>query len=126
MFYHKFSLNGYIHNLHHSDWYAGKLVGLAIIKYHNLNLNVYVTHLHANYSDNYDVNEFSDIYLAHRVSQLYELGQFIKQTSDSGDMSILLGDLNTCDNENGYKLLRVHSDLLDAYRERLVIYYLYS
>jgi hypothetical protein len=91
-----------------------------MIKYNDLKLNVYVTHLHANYSVKYEDNEFSDIYLAHRVSQLYELGQFIRQTSDSADMSILLGDLNTCDYENGYKLLRCHSHLLDAFKERQV------
>ena len=70
-----------------------------MIKYNDLMLNVYVTHLHANYSEKYEVNQFSDIYLAHRVSQLYELAQFVRQTSDSSDISILLGDLNTCDNE---------------------------
>ena len=41
----KFSLNGYMHNIHHGDWFGGKLVGLVTIKYHNININLYVTHV---------------------------------------------------------------------------------
>jgi hypothetical protein len=54
------------------------------------------------------------------MAQLFDLGQFITQTSDPAHMSLLLGDLNTCDNEIGFKMLRFHADLLDAYEEREV------
>lgn len=64
------------------------------------------------------MNEFADEYLAHRTSQLFELSQFIAQTSCSADMTLLLGDLNTCDFEKGYKLLRHHTNLLDAFKEK--------
>lgn len=33
-------------------------------------------------------------------------------------MSLLLGDLNTCDNEVGYKMLRHQASLLDAFKEK--------
>jgi hypothetical protein len=35
-------------------------------------------------------------------------------------MTLLLGDLNTCDYELGYRLLRQHTELLDAFREKEV------
>lgn len=34
-----------MHKFYHGDWFAGKLVGLAQIKYHKLLLNVYTTHV---------------------------------------------------------------------------------
>ena len=34
-----------MHKFYHGDWFAGKLVGLAQIKYHTLLLNVYTTHV---------------------------------------------------------------------------------
>ena len=122
VFYHKFTLNGYPHKIQHSDWFAGKLVGLAIVKYLNIKINIYVTHLHANYSVESLIHNqsryLSDEYLPHRLAQLYELGQFITQTCESAHMSLLLGDLNTCDYETGYKMLRHHSSMLDAFREK--------
>ena len=39
-------------------------------------------------------------------------------TCKGADLVLLLGDLNTREFEKGYKLLRCHSLLLDAYRER--------
>ena len=74
--------------------------------------------LHANYSKTFHLNESNDEYLAHRYSQLFELGQYINMTSKGADMTLVLGDLNTRDFEKGYKLLRTHSQLLDAYKER--------
>jgi sphingomyelin phosphodiesterase 2 len=122
VFYHNFSLNGYMHKFHHGDWFAGKLVGLAQVRYHSVLINVYTTHLHANYSKKFHLNEFNDEYLAHRYSQLFELGQYINMTSNSADLIIVAGDLNTREFEHGYKLLRSQSNLLDAFRERQNIY----
>ena len=39
-------------------------------------------------------------------------------TNRGADFTLVMGDLNTRDFEKGYKLLRAHSNLLDAYRER--------
>jgi hypothetical protein len=39
-------------------------------------------------------------------------------TNRGADFTLVMGDLNTRDFEKGYKLLRSHSNLLDAYRER--------
>jgi len=74
--------------------------------------------LHANYSKKFHLNELNDEYLAHRYAQLYELGQYINMTSKGVDFTLVMGDLNTREFEKGYKLLRAHSNLLDAYKER--------
>lgn len=138
VFFHRFSLNGYPYKVQHSDWFAGKLVGLAVIHFHGLVINAYVTHvkwilnnlqffinwfffqLHANYSVNFLLNQHSDEYLAHRIIQLFELSQFISKTGVQADVCLLLGDLNTLETEFGYKMLRNHAQLLDAYTEKNV------
>lgn len=74
--------------------------------------------MHANYSLEFQLNQYADEYLPHRISQLFELGKFIQQTANSSDLCLLLGDLNTCDNETGYKMLTTHASLLDAYLQR--------
>lgn len=116
-FHHKFSLNGYPHKITHADWFAGKLVGLVTIKFHHLLVNVYTTHLHANYSQGFKSNQYNDEYLAHRMTQLYEMSQFIQITSHMSDISMLLGDLNTEEFEGGYKMLLKHADLKDAFKQ---------
>jgi len=39
-------------------------------------------------------------------------------TNRGADFTLVMGDLNTREFEKGYKLLRAHSHLLDAYKER--------
>lgn len=43
--FHKWSLNGYVHKIHHGDWFGGKGVGLCKIKIHNININIYTAHV---------------------------------------------------------------------------------
>lgn len=45
VFFHRWSLNGYIHNIHHGDWYGGKGVGLCSVDHHGFKMNLYVTHV---------------------------------------------------------------------------------
>ena len=80
--------------------------------------------MHANYSEEYEKDEFSDVYLAHRLTQLFELMQFVKHTSRTASITMLLGDLNTYDYEVGFKMLQSHTNLTDAYLEANVTYFL--
>lgn len=73
--------------------------------------------LHANYS----ADESSDEYLAHRISQAFELSQFIAHTSAKSDLVLLMGDLNWRPYELGFKILRDNSFLLDTFIEAKVI-----
>ncbi|KRZ45919.1 putative neutral sphingomyelinase [Trichinella pseudospiralis] len=109
---HRYSLNGYVHHIHRGDWFGGKMVGLCRIQFSGININVYATHIHAEY------NHDEDVYLAHRVVQAFELGQFMRNTMQNCEMSILMGDLNLRPTDLGYDLIRHSASLKDAWLER--------
>ncbi|KAL6258621.1 hypothetical protein P5V15_010574 [Pogonomyrmex californicus] len=106
--FHKWPLNGYVHKIHHGDWFGGKGVGLCKIKIRNMNINVYITHLHAEY------NRDNDEYMAHRVLQAFDTAQFVRMTSGGADAVILAGDLNTESQDLAYKIIRGVADLADT------------
>ncbi|XP_015259394.1 PREDICTED: sphingomyelin phosphodiesterase 2 [Cyprinodon variegatus] len=110
-FLYRYSLNGYPYMAHHGDWFAGKAVGMAILNLAGLTVNVYVTHLHAEYSRE------TDSYLPHRVVQAWELQQFIRHTSTGADVVIMGGDLNMHPQDLGCRLLMSYTGLRDCYTE---------
>jgi hypothetical protein len=82
--------------------------------------------LHANYSRKFKESQFSDEYLAHRMTQLFELGQFIQKTSHAADLVLLMGDLNTEESEDGFKMLVQHAGLVDAFKATNVGFFIYA
>ncbi|KAL0105291.1 hypothetical protein PUN28_016738 [Cardiocondyla obscurior] len=106
--FHKWPLNGYVHKVHHGDWFGGKGIGLCKIEVQNMNVNVYITHLHAEY------NRENDEYMAHRMLQAFDTAQFIKMTSSGADAVILAGDLNTEPQDLAYKLISGLACLADT------------
>lgn len=111
VFFHKWSVNGYIHKIQHGDWFGGKGVGLCCLKINGFKVNIYSAHLHAEY------NRASDEYMAHRVLQAYDTAQFIQLTSACADSVILAGDLNTEPGDLAYRILTNITGLSDAYLE---------
>ncbi|CAF0840527.1 unnamed protein product [Didymodactylos carnosus] len=114
---HRYTLNGFPHKIQHGDWFCGKLIGLCIISCNGCIINVYNTHLHANYHHVIP----DDIYLAHRVCQAYELIQFIESTSSNykTDLVVLLGDLNLTTDDLGFKLIKHICQFHDSHDERI-------
>nr|XP_040058895.1 sphingomyelin phosphodiesterase 2 isoform X3 [Gasterosteus aculeatus aculeatus] len=110
-FLYRYSLNGYPYMVQHGDWFGGKAVGMAVLKLGGLTANVYVTHLHAEYSRD------KDSYLPHRVVQAWELQQFVRHTSAAADVVILGGDLNMHPQDLGSRLLMSYTGLRDSYLE---------
>ncbi|CAG9792137.1 unnamed protein product [Diatraea saccharalis] len=108
VFFHQWSLNGYIHKIHHGDWFGGKGVGLCRIKCGERLINVYCTHLHAEYHED-------DIYLAHRVLQAYSTAELVNLTKYPADVSILAGDLNTGPGDLSYRIITQLPSLIDPY-----------
>ncbi|XP_012055977.1 PREDICTED: putative neutral sphingomyelinase [Atta cephalotes] len=106
--FHKWPLNGYVHKIHHGDWFGGKGVGLCKIKVFHMYINVYITHLHAEY------NRENDEYMAHRVLQAFDTAQFVKMTSGGVDAVIFAGDLNTEPQDLAYRIIRGVSSLADT------------
>ncbi|CAF0893429.1 unnamed protein product [Adineta ricciae] len=117
VFEHRYTLNGFPHKIQHGDWFCGKLIGLCKILVNGYVVNVYNTHLHANYHHVIP----KDIYLGHRICQAYELIQFIESTSaaDTTDMTILLGDLNLTSDDLGFKLIQGILQLNDSFLQRI-------
>lgn len=134
--FHQWPVNGYVHKLHHGDWFGGKGVGLCQIFYNDLRINVYTAHvcilfmnplvlkvfnllfingsslqLHAEY------DRESDEYVAHRVLQAFDTAQFIHMTSGGADLVILGGDLNTEPDDLAYQVLLLNAGLHDAYHQ---------
>jgi sphingomyelin phosphodiesterase 2 len=103
--YKQYSLNGRPYKFFHADYFGAKGVGLLYILINNKILQLYVTHLHANYVDNIKSvkNNLQDEYRHHRISQIFELSQFIKITQTNNYM-ILCGDLNSDESINNYNL----------------------
>ncbi|KAK3098953.1 hypothetical protein FSP39_024625, partial [Pinctada imbricata] len=108
--YHGFQLNGYAHKVHHGDWFGGKGVGLCKIRFRDKIINMFNTHLHAEYSGRPD-----DEYLAHRVAQAFEMSQFIKNVSETCDVVIIGGDFNLEPTDLGYKIIRTNALLRDSW-----------
>jgi len=108
---------GFPHKIQHGDYFAGKLIGLCKILINGHVINVYNTHLHANYHHVIP----KDIYLGHRVCQAYELIQFIESTSmaDTTDLTILLGDLNLTIDDLGFQLIQGILQLNDCFINRV-------
>ncbi|XP_011298376.1 putative neutral sphingomyelinase [Fopius arisanus] len=106
--FHKWALNGYVHKIHHGDWFGGKGVGLCRLKVHDANINVYVAHLHAEYDTE------NDEYSAHRVLQAFDMAQFIRMTRQGADAVILGGDLNTGPDDLAYQIISGIASLVDA------------
>ena len=111
------SFEGFPHKIHHGDYFAGKSIGLCKILINGLRVNVYTTHLHANYHKKIP----EDIYLGHRVCQSYEMVQFIESTSngDTVDLTVLLGDLNLQPDDLGLQLIQGVLKLNNAFDDRV-------
>jgi len=45
VFFHSWPINGYIHKIHHGDWWSGKGVGVCTVAHHGYIINLYVTHV---------------------------------------------------------------------------------
>ncbi|XP_067913115.1 sphingomyelin phosphodiesterase 2-like [Heterodontus francisci] len=110
-FLYRYSLNGYPYKLHHGDWFGGKSVGLVILNIKDLIVHVYVTHLHAEYCRE------KDDYLPHRLLQAWELGQFIRHTGKTADVTVLGGDLNMHPCDLGNRLLQCYTGMKDSFLE---------
>lgn len=98
-FFHRFSLCGAPDRFWHGDWYSGKGVGGVRASWQGLTVNIYSTHMHAEYGRR------KDGYTAHRLVQFAEIIQFMEQTSRPDHVALIGGDFNTRPNEFIYKMM---------------------
>uniref|UniRef100_A0A0M3ILF0 sphingomyelin phosphodiesterase n=1 Tax=Ascaris lumbricoides TaxID=6252 RepID=A0A0M3ILF0_ASCLU len=102
----------YSYYFHRGDWFGGKVVGMVQLEIGTYRINFYATHLHAEY------DRENDLYLPHRLSQAFELSQFVKHTSHAADLTILTGDFNLEPDDLGYRLIVDNANLIDAWLAR--------
>ena len=106
--YYRFTLSGRVYALHESDYLASKGAGLVRIQTPAAPVDLYCTHLLANY--NYlGAPGDGDRYFAHRAAQSYELTRFIEATAKSS-LVLLCGDMNS---PSDCLCLRIPQDLFE-------------
>lgn len=117
VFFHQWSVNGYIHRIQHGDYFGGKGVGMCKIKVNDQIINVYVAHLHAEYDKN------SDDYMTHRIIQAYDTAQFLEATRGDCSLQVLAGDLNIEPDSLAYRLLLSTSGMKDSFVQKPSVFF---
>ena len=139
---HRYRVNGLLQRFDHSDWVAGKGVGLIRVDVterstewkagdERVVADVFVTHLHANYSNFYFhyasiypaaltsalplSSACPDFYLPHRVAQAFDLARFYLTQRHSTHMAVLCGDLNAAPYDVVLHLIQAMTGLRDAW-----------
>ena len=139
---HRFPVNGLLQRFDHSDWVAAKGVGLIRVDVSSLHpqrseasppvlVDVFLTHLHANYSNFYfhyarcysalsplpipSPFNCPDLYLPHRVCQAYTLARFFSTHRHPQHLAVLCGDLNAPPYDIVIHLIQALTGLEDAY-----------
>ncbi|KAK3753757.1 hypothetical protein QZH41_016441, partial [Actinostola sp. cb2023] len=107
----RFSVNGYMHMVHHGDWFGGKSVGYCLIEHPKQQLHFFTTHLIAEY------NRQNDKYLAHRTVQAFQLSEFINHLTKPSDYVIVCGDMNSEPVDTCYRVIKDLPCLNDAWKQ---------
>lgn len=103
MSFYKFVLNGNPARILDGDWFVGKGVAHARIRHPRGIIDFFTTHLIADYSNNaaaaalslMNERDGADEYLSHRLTQAYEMMQFVQsRTHPKAIATFLVGDLN--------------------------------
>jgi sphingomyelin phosphodiesterase 2 len=113
--YHSFQLSGRPYALHEADFIANKGVGLLRLQVPGDEIDLYVTHLLANYNELGEPGP-GDRYLAHRVGEAYELERFIEATARN-NLTLVCGDFNSPSDCMVLRIQRELRDLRDAFTD---------
>ncbi|KAL2870973.1 inositol phosphosphingolipid phospholipase [Aspergillus lucknowensis] len=110
----EYPLNGRPTAFFRGDWFVGKGVACAKIRYGKEKLDVaevFCTHLHAPYEQ-----EPHDSYLAHRTAQAWEIAKLMHGAAERGHLVIGLGDFNMLPSSFAHRLIRAHSPVVDVWQ----------
>lgn len=114
---HPYPLNGRPTAFWRGDWYVGKGVARARVRFgpdpvaHVL--DVFNTHTHSPYERGTD--EDGNAYLCHRLSQSWELAKLARASSRAGHLVACLGDFNMLPGSLPHRIVTSHSPLRDAW-----------
>ncbi|KAI1329639.1 DNase I-like protein [Xylariaceae sp. FL0255] len=107
-----FSLCGRPTAFFRGDWYVGKGVAFARIRFGEGEkdiVEVFNTHTHPSYSD-------ERCYIVHQLSEAWEIAKLVRGAAERGHFAIALGDFNCVPYSLPYRLLTAHAPIRDAWR----------
>ncbi|KAL4877569.1 Endonuclease/exonuclease/phosphatase [Aspergillus karnatakaensis] len=110
----EYPLNGRPTAFFRGDWFVGKGVACARIRYGSGVKDVaevFCTHLHAPYEQ-----EPHDSYLAHRTAQAWEIAKLMRGAAERGHLVIGLGDFNMLPSSFAHRLICAHSPVVDVWQ----------
>ncbi|KAI0482348.1 Endonuclease/exonuclease/phosphatase [Xylariaceae sp. FL0804] len=111
-----FPLNGRPTAFFRGDWFVGKGVACAKIRYGDGErdvVEVLNTHTHPAYSKS--TNEDSG-YIVHRLSQAWETAKLVRGACERGHLVVALGDFNNVPLSLPYRVFSAHAPVRDAWR----------
>ncbi|MCJ1309712.1 phospholipase C type enzyme [Agyrium rufum] len=111
---HRYPLNGRPTAFFRGDWYVGKGIACAKIKYGpgvKDIVEVFCTHLHAPYE-----REPHDSYLCHRTAQAWDIAKFMRDAVVRGHMVVGLGDFNMIPESLAHRIVVQHGMVFDTWR----------
>lgn len=110
----RYPLNGRPTAFFRGDWFVGKGVACASIRFGSRNddvAEVFCTHLHAPYE-----SEPNDSYLCHRTAQAWEIAKLMRGAAEKGHLVIGMGDFNMVPLSLAHQLITTHAPVQDAWR----------
>ncbi|PYH87607.1 sphingomyelinase family protein [Aspergillus ellipticus CBS 707.79] len=110
-----YPLNGRPTAFFRGDWYVGKGVACARIRFGagvEDVAEVFCTHLHAPYE-----REPNDSYICHRTAQAWEIAKLMRGAAERGHLVVGLGDFNMVPSSFAHQLIRAHSPVRDVWCE---------
>lgn len=114
---HPYSLNGRPTAFWRGDWYVGKGVARARIRFGPNPvkdvIDVFNTHTHSPYERGAD--EDGNAYLCHRLSQSWELSKLVRASSRAGHLVACLGDFNMLPHSLPHRIVTSHTPLRDSW-----------
>ena len=109
-----YPLNGRPTAFWRGDWYVGKGIAHASIRFGpgiRDVLEVFNTHTHAPYE-----HGPNDSYVCHRTAQAWEMAKLLRRASQSGHLVVALGDFNMMPLSLAHRLITTHAPVRDVWR----------
>ncbi|GFP58112.1 hypothetical protein ACSS6W_006952 [Trichoderma asperelloides] len=110
----RYPLNGRPTAFWRGDWYVGKGVAIAGVRYgpgEDDVIEVFNTHTHAPYESGP-----KDTYLCHRTAQAWEISKLLRAASLSGRLVVALGDFNMTPRSLPHRIITARTPLRDTWR----------
>ncbi|KAK8138429.1 hypothetical protein PG984_001809 [Apiospora sp. TS-2023a] len=112
----RYPLNGRPTAFFRGDWFVGKGVACARIRYGKGPkevVEVFNTHTHPAYENH---KKGVDTYSAHRLSQAWELSKLVRGAAARGHLVVALGDFNDVPLSLQHRILTAHAPVRDVWR----------